>query len=140
MNQEEARELLAKGGLRITPQRLIVIEALFALNNHPTVEQITEYVHKVHPNIATGTVYKILETLVEKGALVKVKTIQDAMRYDAISEKHHHLYCSESDRIEDYYDEDLTSLLTDYFREHEIPGFNIDDIKLQINGKFNKNA
>lgn len=136
MDQEEARELLIKGGLRVTPQRLIVIEAVFALKNHPTAEQITEYVHTVHPNIATGTVYNVLETLVEKGVLTKVKTSQDAMRYDAVADSHHHLYCSVSNRIEDYYDDDLTRLLSDYFRKHEIPDFSIEDIKLQINGRF----
>jgi Fur family peroxide stress response transcriptional regulator len=138
MNQEEAREWLAKGGLRVTPQRLAVIEALFALRNHPTAEQITGYVHRLHPNIATGTIYNILETLVEKGILSKVKTSQDAMRYDAVPERHHHLYCSHSNRIEDYYDESLTSLLADYFRDHEIPGFTVDEISLQINGRFTK--
>lgn len=138
MNQEEAREWLAKGGLRVTPQRLAVIEALFALRNHPTAEQITGYVHRLHPNIATGTIYNILETLVEKGILRKVKTSQDAMRYDAVPERHHHLYCSHSNRIEDYYDEGLTSLLADYFRDHEIPGFTVDEISLQINGRFTK--
>jgi Fur family peroxide stress response transcriptional regulator len=138
MNQEEAREWLAKGGLRVTPQRLAVIEALFALRNHPTAEQITGYVHRLHPNIATGTIYNILETLVEKGILSKVKTSQDAMRYDAVPERHHHLYCSHSNRIEDYYDESLTSLLADYFRDHEIRGFTVDEISLQINGRFTK--
>ena len=29
------------------------------------------------------------------------------MRYDAVLESHHHLYCSESDRIEDYIDMNL---------------------------------
>jgi len=136
MNQEEAREWLAKGGLRVTPQRLAVIEALFALRNHPTAEQVTAYVHRANPNIATGTIYNILETLVEKGILTKVKTSQDAMRYDAVPEKHHHLYCSVSNRIEDYYDEGLTGLLADYFRDHGIPGFTVEDITLQINGRF----
>jgi Fur family peroxide stress response transcriptional regulator len=58
------------------------------------------------------------------------------MRYDSILEKHHHLYCVESDRIDDYYDPELTLLLEDYFSKKNIPNFTIDDVKLQITGKF----
>jgi Fur family peroxide stress response transcriptional regulator len=60
------------------------------------------------------------------------------MRYDAILEKHHHLYCSESDRIEDYMDDELNKLIENYFEKKNIPDFKIEDIKLQIIGKFVK--
>jgi Fur family peroxide stress response transcriptional regulator len=58
------------------------------------------------------------------------------MRYDAIIENHHHLYCAESDRIVDYYNDEINNLLTEYFRKNGIPDFEIGDIKLQIIGKF----
>ena len=58
------------------------------------------------------------------------------MRYDAVMERHHHLYCSESDRIEDYENEELNEMLEKYFEKKKIPDFNIEDIKLQIIGKF----
>jgi len=51
---------------------------------------------------------------------------------------HHHLYCAESERIEDYDDTELNTLLKDYFIHKQIPGFEIQDIKLQIIGKFSK--
>ena len=129
-------ELLQKCGLRVTPQRLIVIEALYSLMNHPTADQVAEYVRKVHPSVATGTVYNVLDTLVEKGVITKVKTEQGLMRYDAVQERHHHLYCKESDRIRDYVDEGLDSLLADYFKRKDIPDFRVEDIRLQISGKF----
>jgi Fur family peroxide stress response transcriptional regulator len=65
-----------------------------------------------------------------------VKTEAGIMRYDAIIENHHHLYCSESDRIEDYNDEELNTLLETHFATKEIPGFKVEDLKLQIMGKF----
>jgi Fur family peroxide stress response transcriptional regulator len=46
------------------------------------------------------------------------------------------LYSSESDRIEDYQDEELHELLGRHFEKKGIPGFKIEDIKLQIIGKF----
>lgn len=138
MSFNDLKKVLVEKGLKITPQRLVVMEALAEMNHHPTAENIIGYIRQHHPNIAVGTVYKTLETFVDKGIIQKVKTEKDVMRYDAITKNHHHLYCSESDRIEDYFDDDLNSVLENYFHKKQIPDFTIECIKLQINGKFNK--
>lgn len=61
------------------------------------------------------------------------------MRYDAVLSNHHHLYCAETDRIEDYEDEKLNKLINNYFKKNTIENFNVTDIKLQITGKFKNN-
>ena len=125
--------------LRVTPQRLAILEAVNELKNHPTADNIIEFIKENHPNIATGTVYKVLDTLYENKLINKVKTDKDIMRYDAIVEHHHHLYSSDSEKIEDYFNEDLNKLLSDYFEVNKISNFKIENIKLQIIGKFKKN-
>jgi len=136
MMLSDIRNKLIEKGLRITPQRITIFEAILKLNNHPTADDIAAFIKQDHPNIATGTVYKVLESLVENGLIKKVKTERDVMRYDAILENHHQLYCAESDRIADYYNEEINELLSEYFRKNGIPDFEIGDIKLQIIGKF----
>jgi Fur family peroxide stress response transcriptional regulator len=136
MSPSEIRDLLMQKGMKITPQRMAIMEAISKLNNHPTAENIIDFIRENYPNVATGTVYKVLDALVENNLIKKVKTDLDVMRFDAITENHHHLYCSETDRIEDYNDEELDKLLTDYFQRRNIPSFEIEDIKLQIIGKF----
>ncbi len=135
---EDIRNKFAEKGLKITPQRVVILEAIYKLNNHPTADNIIEFIRESHPNIATGTVYKVLETLVENGLIKKVTTDKDVMRYDGIIENHHHLYCSECDLIEDYKDEELDKLLQNHFKNKNIKGFKIEDIVLQIRGTFNK--
>jgi Fur family peroxide stress response transcriptional regulator len=127
---------LSQALLKITPQRIAVLKAVVELRNHPTAENIIDFIKTNHPNIATGTVYKTLETFVEKGLIKKVKTDRDIMRYDAMIEPHHHLYCSTSDRIEDFMDPELQKMIEEYFYRHQIPNFKIEDIKLQIIGEF----
>ncbi len=127
---------LQEKGLKITPQRIAILEAVMKLKNHPTAELIIDYIRLNHPNIATGTVYKVLEVLVQKKIINKVKSRQDIMRYDAELEKHHHLYSYTSERIEDYFDGELDNLLEEYFRKKGINDFKIEDIKLQIIGEF----
>jgi len=134
----QLQNTLKHADLKVTPQRLAVLEAIYVLNNHPTAENIVDYIRQTHPNIATGTVYKVLDALVVKKIIQKVKTEKDIMRYDGMMHQHHHLYCSESDRIEDYRDDDLDKLLRDYFQNKGVPGFEIEEIKLQLNGRFSK--
>jgi len=139
MKIEEIRDKLINGGLKVTPQRMAILEAIIQLKNHPTAENIIDYIRKNHPNIATATVYKVLDALVAKELIEKVKTEKDVMRYDAVIESHHHLYCSESERIEDFVDAELNEMIEKYFERKKIPGFRIEDVKLQIKGKFVKN-
>jgi Fur family transcriptional regulator, peroxide stress response regulator len=136
MKTGEIRNKLIEKGLKVTPQRMAILESVIMLNNHPAVENIVDYIRKNYPNIATATVYKVLDALLKAGLISKVITEKNILRYDALTENHHHLYCSDSDRIEDYLDDDLNKMLLDYFQQKEIPGFKIEDLKLQIIGKF----
>jgi len=138
MGYKDIRDVLISCGLKVTPQRVAVMKAFSGYHEHPTAEKIIELVRVNHPSISNATVYKTLETLVAKGVLRKVKTDRGIMRYDPIVEDHHHLYCAESDRIEDYFDDDLDNILDNYFKSRNIPGFRIEDIKLQIIGRFLK--
>lgn len=130
------QEKLKEKGLKVTPQRIAIYNAVVSLKNHPTAENIADSIKADYPSISVGTVYKVLNVLVDNGLLNKVKSEKDVMRYDAILEHHHHLYCNETDRIEDYEDEDLDALIIDYFEKKKIKNFNIKDFKLQITGKF----
>jgi len=136
MNRDYIIKSLKGCRLKVTPQRIAVLDAVINLRNHPTTENVTDFIKVNHPNIGAGTVYKTLETLVKNNLIDKVKTDDDIMRYDAIIERHHHLYCSESDRIEDLYDDDLDIILNNYLKKKNFTNFKIEDIKLQIMGKF----
>lgn len=138
MDNKLLKQKLTEKGMKITPQRMAILEAIYELKNHPTADNIIEFIRKTHPNIATGTVYKVLETLVENGLIKKVTTDRDFMRYDGILESHHHLYCSTCDLIEDYHDNELNELLRKYFENKHLPGFKPEEFVLQIKGTFNK--
>lgn len=129
-------KILTDNNLKVTPQRTAVLEVIYTLNNHPSADYIIDYLRLNFPHIPLSTVYKILEVFVGKGIVSKVKTDDEVMRYDYVKEKHHHLYCAESERIEDYYDEELDKLLENYLKKKTIPNFKISDIRLQIVGNF----
>lgn len=136
ISENQIRVHLKQRGLKVTPQRIAIYEAVVQLKNHPSAENIIAYINKRHPNISTGTVYKVLDSLVENQLLKRVKSERDVMRYDAILQQHHHLYCVETDRIEDFKDPDLDKLISRYFERKKIKGFKVKDVTLQINGEF----
>ena len=138
MTTDYLRKKLTQKGLKVTPQRIAVYNAVVKINNHPTTEKVFEHIRKDHPNISLATVYKVLESLVASEILKKVKSDKGGMRYDALLSPHHHLYSSTTDLIEDYVDEDLDRLIEEYFEKKKIKGFTIQEIKLQITGKFKK--
>jgi Fur family peroxide stress response transcriptional regulator len=128
--------ILAENNLKITPQRIAVLEAIIGLNNHPSTEYLLQYLQLNFPHVAPGTVYRMLDTFVSKGIVKIIRTDDETIRYDAVLEKHHHLYCADSERIEDFYDEKLTQILDNYFKNKKIPNFKIEDFKFQLVGKF----
>ena len=138
LSVNQIKDRLAEKGMKVTPQRIAVLEAIYALKNHPTAEMIMEHIKDTHPGIASATVYKVLDALEENQLISRVKTEKDIKRFDGIVENHHHLYSTESDEIKDYVNEDLDQLLTDFFKKNHIDDFEIEEIRLQINGKFLK--
>ncbi|MCF8339311.1 MAG: transcriptional repressor, partial [Bacteroidales bacterium] len=130
------REMIAEKGLKVTPQRMAILEAVYDLENHPTADDIKGYIQENHPSIAVGTIYKTLEKLEEKGLIEKVKTERDVMRYDIVTKKHHHLFSKNSDRIEDYFDDELNKIIEDYFKKHNIKNFKLEDFKIHLTGEF----
>ena len=71
----EIRDLFVEKGLKITPQRIAIFEAIYKLDSHPTVEEIFNHIRKENPNIAKGTVYKVMDALVENKLVQKVKNM-----------------------------------------------------------------
>lgn len=134
--QHIAKEISASG-LKVTPQRIAVMQALYKLN-HPRAEEIFNEVSGSIPGLSPTTVYNVLDILVSKGIIKRVKTDLGVMRYDAVSDHHHHMYCTDTDRVEDFYDPELDQILHNYFSRKKIDGFSIEDIKLQLMGKFDE--
>ena len=87
-------ERFRQNGLKITPQRRVILELLADDDSHPTAEQVYQRVLAVMPDVSRTTVYNTFRELVESGELTPVHDLSDGgQRYDTNSEPHHHLYC-----------------------------------------------
>lgn len=79
--------------MRYSKQREAVLNAVLWSLDHPTAEMIYEKVKKEIPNISLGTVYRNLNTLVEKGMIKQVLLPNEGSRFDKTLEDHNHFYC-----------------------------------------------
>ncbi len=139
MSLEIIKTKLKEAGMKITPQRIAVLQALIGNNQHPTADDLIKTIRKVHSNISAGTVYHILNTLVSKKVIGKIETINNVVRYDPNMEKHHHLYLSDKHEIVDFFDDELNVIIMDYLMNNtKLDNINIEDVKIQIIGKVRK--
>ena len=138
MQTEQIVEKLKSEGLKITPQRVSILEAICSLGNHPTAQQIIDKVHKDYPNVGMGTIYNTLDIFIEKGVISKVPTMDDSTRYDWRTDHHHHLYNTNTGEIEDYENRELDRIINDFFKNNSIPSYTIESVKLRIDVKFHK--
>ena len=92
-------------GLKLTPQRLAILEFLDGNKDHPSAENIFKEVKKKYPMMSFATVYNTIEALKKKGDLLELTIDPERRRYDPDTKPHHHLICVECKKIVDVHKE-----------------------------------
>lgn len=91
-------ELRARG-LRLTPQRRLVLEAVETLR-HATPEEILAEVRRHSDAVNLSTVYRNLEVLEELGAIRHTHLSDRAPTYHAVTDhEHFHLVCRDCGEV-----------------------------------------
>jgi Fur family peroxide stress response transcriptional regulator len=90
-------------GLKVTPQRVAVYQALAQSKEHPSADQVFQEVRRSMPHISLDTVNRTLLTLAEIGAAFLVEGSGEVKRFDANLESHQHFRCIRCRRIVDFH-------------------------------------
>ncbi|MBI1881661.1 MAG: transcriptional repressor [Chloroflexi bacterium] len=134
MNRAQSNliEELQSRGMRVTPQRAIIFEAIEKLEGHITAEEIFEQVQKVNPYVSLATVYRTLELLMELN-LINQTNFGRSQTYFALKDHgpHHHLVCSECGYIEEFSDTIFDPIRTELDQQY---GFQAHTDHLSIFG------
>jgi Fe2+ or Zn2+ uptake regulation protein len=134
------RSALESAGWRCTPQRWAVYAFLSQVEFHPSAEQVYKGVKRAIPNISLATVYKALEALVASGLATKLSATDGSALYDARPDRHYHLRCLRTGRVEDLptpYDPDLVAKIDpDLAQRLEGQGFRLTGYRLELVGYF----
>lgn len=89
----EADKRAREPGLRMTPQRQAILDAVRSSHDHPRAADIFERVRAVLPGIAFGTVYNALHALADHGVILQLSFGDHASRFDGRVDRHDHALC-----------------------------------------------
>lgn len=101
------RELLAKHNIRVSHQRLLILDYLIMHQTHPTADTIYKDLKKVDPVISQATVYNTLNLLVEHKLVKELDFNMSSKRYEFKKTNHGHFICESCGLIEDLDVDDL---------------------------------
>ena len=92
---------LREKGLRVTQQRVAVLEYLLSTPKHPTAEDVGAAVNRLVPTASRASVYNVLHSLKESGLIDELVLGDAVARYDANLDRHHHFICRACGAVED---------------------------------------
>lgn len=105
-----AGELKARG-LRVTPQRALILRLIKAASGHITADEIYREVNRHLPFTDISTVYRTLDLLEAHGLVRRLVTGQGQTQYEWAHEPHFHLICARCGQVENFLDEDLAAAI-----------------------------
>lgn len=131
--QEHFIKLLRASGRRLTPQRLVVLNALHDLPGYSTAEHIYELASQVDPEVDRSTVYRTLELLQSLDMVLSLDRDGDVRHFalHAGQAEHFHLVCSRCGAVTDADLALLAPLLKQLQSRH---GFAVDQGQLTLSG------
>lgn len=80
-------------GLRLTSQRLAILEALRHSGRHLAPREVYEKARESAPGLMETTVYRTLEFLVKNRLAFATHIASGKLVYEAASHDHHHIIC-----------------------------------------------
>ena len=110
MTDIDATEVLVSRGLRVTAQRITVLDAMIAELGDTTAQALHERLRPAHPQLGMATVYRTLNALADAGVLDRLhhEGTSTCYRYCAPGH-HHHLTCRSCHAVVELRDCDLAS-------------------------------
>ena len=97
---------LREKGLKLTPQRMLIVDIIHDTGTHLTAEEIITHAQARMPGVNKSTIYRTLELLEGAGCVVKSELGDHFIYHHAEEGHHHHLICRQCGQTIDC-DEDL---------------------------------
>lgn len=138
IDREKFQKILKEKGLKVTSQRLVVLEALGSNpERHLTAEEIYEIVKVDNPEIGLATVYRTVQLLLELELIERINLDDGYVRYEigdmeeAPHHRHHHLICLKCGKVSAFQDDMLEKLEQSVQNSQ---GFQVTDHEVKLYG------
>ncbi|MGE0593126.1 MAG: Fur family transcriptional regulator [Vicinamibacterales bacterium] len=126
------RDACGAQGLRLTPQRDVLLRVLSETSGHPTADDLVRRVRAVLPSVSHATVYRHVQELVRANLVGTLERAGSSVQYEVNPDSHHHFVCRTCGEVWDVY-LDQVDYRVDRRRSH-LRGFRIDRSEVQLRG------
>ncbi|QER41636.1 transcriptional repressor [Thermodesulfobacterium sp. TA1] len=126
--EEKKLEFYKSLGLKLTPQRIAILEYLEGNKTHPSAEDIYNALKQNFPSMSFATVYNTLEVLVKKGLIKEIIVDPYKKRFDAFTHNHHHFVCKYCKKVID------VSQKIQFSLPNELKGCEVEDFQVVFIG------
>lgn len=113
-------------GIKLTPQRLAILNYLEGNKDHPSVDDIHKAVSLTFPTMSLATVYSTLDTLAQHGKVRALYIDANKKRFDPNTKIHHHLICTACRKILDLHTEFQLEVPKEDGGDFEISGNHVE--------------
>ena len=121
--------LLKQYDLKVTPQRIAIVEELYK-NGHMNIDELYRNLLSKFPSISLATIYKNINSMVEKLFLSEVKISETKSVYELTKTEHAHMVCSSCGSICDIM-LDVSSIVKE---ASTLTDFRINSTSVVLNG------
>ena len=97
---ERYENLLRNSNIKVTPQRLAIVEELNG-HVHMSIEELYKAIKKKFPSISLATVYKNINAMMDQGFIQEVKVPGQKSKYELTKAPHSHIVCENCGKVED---------------------------------------
>ncbi len=126
------KDILKEKGLKATPQRLAVHEAMLKLG-HASADMVAEQMESAgFTRITIASVYNILSTLADLRVYSRRMSSNNKMYFDVNTFKHLHLYDRTCNEYRDVLDDELVGLVESRLKGRRFRGYTVDHVDIQI--------
>lgn len=113
------KRMIRQMGLKVTQQRLAILETLSGGRAHVTAQEVYETVNAKHPEIGFATVYRFLRKMAEQNMVTEVRMGGLPARYELTPRRHHdHLTCAHCGLIVEFENQIIENLQEQVARAH----------------------
>ena len=115
------RDALQRESLRLTPQRLAVLEDVLETEAHRECDDIHLSLKKKGLQVSRATIYRTLDIMYKTGFVRRMDIGDGRIRYEnKLPKPHHdHIICVQCGRIIEFVDEEIERRQVDISRKHD---------------------
>jgi len=127
------RDYLASEGLRWTPERETILEAVFSIHRHFGADELYDMLRQQHHRVSRATIYRTLDLLVKSGLVADIDFGDGRTSFEHVfgHEHHDHLICTRCQKTIEFEQPEIEKLQDEVCKKY---GFTADRHSLRIFG------